>query len=51
MRAVMFEQVFRFDHMIQAVLLNALLLMAGAGVFLKAFNSARRRGLLLRIGE
>ena len=51
MRAVMFEQVFRLDHMIQAVLLNILLLMAGAGVFLKAFNSARRRGLLLRIGE
>jgi ABC-2 type transport system permease protein len=51
MRAVMFDQVFRIDHMIQAVLLNALLLMAGAGVFLKAFNSARRRGLLLRIGE
>jgi ABC-2 type transport system permease protein len=51
MRAVMFEQVFRVDHMIQAILLNSLLLMAGAGVFLKAFNSARRRGLLLRIGE
>jgi ABC-2 type transport system permease protein len=51
MRAVMFDQVFRIDHMIQAVLLNALLLMTGAGVFLKAFNSARRRGLLLRIGE
>ncbi len=51
MRAVMFDQVFRADHMIQAVLLNGLLLMAGTGVFLKAFNSARRRGLLLRIGE
>ncbi|NNG12396.1 MAG: ABC transporter permease, partial [Halobacteria archaeon] len=51
MRAVMFDQVFRADHMIQAVMLNILLLTAGAGVFLKAFNSARRRGLLLRIGE
>jgi len=51
MRAVMFDQVFRVDHMMQAVLLNGLLLMAGAGAFLKAFNSARRRGLLLRIGE
>jgi ABC-2 type transport system permease protein len=51
MRAVMFDQVFRADHMIQAVMLNVLLLTVGAGVFLKAFNSARRRGLLLRIGE
>jgi ABC-2 type transport system permease protein len=51
MRAVMFDQVFSADHMVQAVMLNMLLLMAGAGVFLKAFNSARRRGLLLRIGE
>jgi hypothetical protein len=51
MRAVMFDQVFRTDHMIQAVMLNSLLLMLGAGIFLKAFDSARRRGLLLRIGE
>jgi ABC-2 type transport system permease protein len=51
MRAVMFEHVFRVDLMLQAALLNMLLLMLGAGVFLKAFTSARERGLLLHIGE
>jgi ABC-2 type transport system permease protein len=51
MRAVMFEHVFRADLMIQAAALNVLLIMIGTGVFLRAFNSARQRGLLLNIGE
>jgi ABC-2 type transport system permease protein len=51
MRAVMFEQVFRLDLMLQAAALNLLFLVVGTGVFLKAFTSARRRGLLLHIGE
>lgn len=51
MRAVLFEHVFRLDLMLQAAFLNMLLLMLGAGVFLKAFTSARERGLLLHIGE
>ena len=51
MRAVMFEHVFRADLMIQAAVMNVLLIMIGTGVFLRAFNSARQRGLLLNIGE
>lgn len=51
MRAVMFEQVFRVDLMLQAAALNLLFLLVGTGVFLKAFTSARQRGLLLHIGE
>ncbi|MEA2093294.1 MAG: ABC transporter permease [Pseudomonadota bacterium] len=51
MRAVMFEHVFRADLMIQAALMNVLMIMVGTGVFLRAFNSARQRGLLLNIGE
>ena len=51
MRAVMFEQVFRVDLMLQAAALNLLFLAVGTGVFLKAFTSARQQGLLLRIGE
>lgn len=51
MRAVMFEGVMRTDLMVQAACLNVVFLLAGTGVFLKAFNSARRRGLLLQIGE
>ena len=51
MRAVMFEGVLRADLMVQAAGLNVVFLFAGIGMFLKAFNSARRRGLLLQIGE
>lgn len=51
MRAVMFEHVFKADLMIQAAVMNMLLIMIGTGVFLRAFNSARQRGLLLNIGE
>jgi ABC-2 type transport system permease protein len=51
MRAVMFEHIFRADLMIQAAVMNVLLIMIGTGVFLRAFNSARHRGLLLNIGE
>jgi ABC-2 type transport system permease protein len=51
MRAVMFEEVFRGDLMLQAAALNLLYLVIGIGVFLKAFTSARQQGLLLRVGE
>ena len=51
MRAIMFEQVFRADLMLQAAALNLLFLAVGTGVFLMAFTSARQRGLLLHIGE
>lgn len=51
MRAVMFEQTVRLDLMLQAVLLNAVFLLISTAVFLKAFHSARERGLLMRVGE
>lgn len=51
MRAVMFEQTFQLDQLLQAVALNTMFLLAGIGVFLKAFHSARKRGLLMRVGE
>ena len=51
MRAVMFDEIVRVDLMVQAAGLNMVFLLVGAGVFLKAFNSARRHGLLLQIGE
>lgn len=35
----------------QAATLNIFYIMLGAGAFLLAFNSARQRGLLLRVGE
>jgi len=51
MRALMFEHDFRVDLMWQAAVLNIIYLVLGAGAFLLAFNSARQRGLLLRVGE
>jgi ABC-2 type transport system permease protein len=51
MRALMFEQTVRLDLMLQSAGLNVVFLAAGAGAFTVAFNSARQRGLLLRIGE
>jgi ABC-2 type transport system permease protein len=51
MRAVMFEQIVRLDLLGQAVLLNGVFLLIGSVVFLRAFHSARERGLLMRVGE
>ena len=51
LRALMFEHDFRGDLMWQAAALNIIYLLLGAGAFLLAFNSARQRGLLLRVGE
>lgn len=51
MRAVMFDGAFRPDLLAGAVGLNALWLLAGAGLFMLAFRAARRRGLLLQGGE
>lgn len=51
MRALLFEQVFRWDLFANAVVLNVIFLAAGVGVFLAVFRSARRRGLLLNVGE
>jgi ABC-2 type transport system permease protein len=51
MRALMFEQVFRFDLLWNAVLLNVVYLGIGIAVFLAVFRAARRRGLLINVGE
>ena len=51
MRAVMIDGVFRTDLLRNALLLDALYLTAGMAIFLGTFRVARRRGLLLNIGE
>ena len=51
MRSVLIDGVFRIDLLVNAVLLNILYLGIGTAVFMYAFHVARRRGLLLHIGE
>ncbi len=51
MRAVLFDQTFRWDLLAGAILLNIVYLGIGIGTFLYLFGVARRRGLLLQQGE
>lgn len=51
MRAVMFDNLFRWDLFLAAGGLNVLYLLAGGAVFLLTFQTARRKGLLMRLGE
>ncbi len=51
MRAVLFGGVFRWDLFWQATGLNALYLILASALFLKMFQIARERGLLLQQGE
>jgi len=51
MRAVLFENVFRPDLLWRAAALNTVYLGIGVLVFLAVFRAARRRGLLLNVGE
>ncbi len=51
MRAVLIEQVFRVDLLINAAALNVLWLVAGFGGFLFAVRLARERGLIMQLGE
>jgi ABC-2 type transport system permease protein len=51
MRAVMFDHVFRLDHFLIAAVLDALYIVLGGIVFLRAFRQARQRGALLQMGE
>jgi ABC-2 type transport system permease protein len=51
MRAVLFDQRFDMGMFFWAVALNVVYLIAGAIVFLRAFEHARERGLLLQTGE
>ncbi|MBI5165288.1 MAG: ABC transporter permease, partial [Magnetospirillum sp.] len=51
MRAVMFGEGFRVDLLISAIALNVLYVAAAAALFLHTWHIARRRGLLLHVGE
>ncbi len=51
MRAVLFDQTFRLDHLAWAAGLNGVYMMLGVAAFLFAVRVARRRGLLLQMGE
>lgn len=51
MRAVMREHVFLTQHFLSAVWLNLIYLMLGLGLYLFTFRVARKRGLLLQMGE
>jgi ABC-2 type transport system permease protein len=51
MRALLMERVFRADLMVDALAINAALMMASFAVFLALLKSARRHGSLLQGGE
>jgi ABC-2 type transport system permease protein len=51
MRALLVNQVFRADLMMQALALNAVLLCASVGAFLALLRSARVHGSLMQTGE
>lgn len=51
MRAVLIEKTFRVDYLVTAALLNVVYFAGGAAAFLYCFKAARRRGLILQIGE
>ena len=51
MRALLIDQVFRTDLMLDALLINAVLFIVSFAIFLGLLNSARRAGSLLQGGE
>ena len=51
MRAILIDGAFRGDLLAHAVLLNLVYLSLGISLFFYSFRVARRRGLLLQIGE
>jgi ABC-2 type transport system permease protein len=51
MRALLFQHSFRTDLFLNAVALNVIYLGFGITVFLGVFRAARRRGLLINVGE
>lgn len=51
MRALLIDQVFRGDLMLQALALNAIYFALAVVAFLKLLDSARRQGSLLQTGE
>lgn len=51
MRAILVDGVFEYDRMVYAAGLNVLYLIIGLSIFLHVFGIARRRGMLLQMGE
>ena len=51
MRALLTDHVFRTDLMIEALLINVVLLIASFAIFLALLRSARRHGSLIQSGE
>lgn len=51
MRAIMFEQVYRVDLLINAISLNILFMAIAIIAFLGVFHISRRKGYLLQVGE
>lgn len=51
MRALLIDNVFRYDLMIQALALNAVYFAAAMAAFVMLLNSARDQGSLLQTGE
>ena len=51
MRALLMEHTFRADLMVDAVAINAVLIMASFAVFLMLLRSARQHGSLIQAGE
>ncbi len=51
MRAILIDGTTRLDLLVHALGLVMVYLAIGASLFLYAFHVARRRGLLLQIGE
>ena len=51
MRAVLFTGIFRADYLFNALALDVFYVTLGAAGFLFAFHDARRRGVLLQMGE
>jgi ABC-2 type transport system permease protein len=51
MRAVLFGHGFRTDLLLGALGLDALYILLGVGAYMFSFRQARRRGLLLQVGE
>jgi len=51
MRALLMDHMFRADLMIEALLINIVLLIASFAIFLVLLRSARRHGSLIQGGE
>jgi len=51
MRAILFEQMFRADLMVQALAINAVFISAACFVFFRLLDSARDIGSLMAVGE